>query len=180
MTAVDPGLIVLLLIAVIVVAVFVEFRRAKHSPVMLEITPKRPDAAEIVVPTEKEIQETFEAFQKGGKEGLLKLFEERKRRQQLAPAEPQNSAEPQEPQIRKPEEPETREIETLPGETYSQFLARISQAPRKEGESRLFKMPGGGFGTTSVFPTPQLTPEQKRPVESELPKPAKEEQRPEG
>ena len=43
----------------------------------------------------------------------------------------------------KPEEQQKREIEVLPGESFHARLKRISQMPRKEGESRFVKIRGG-------------------------------------
>ena len=51
----------------------------------------------------------------------------------------------------KPEEQQEREIEALPGESFHARLKRISQMPRKEGESKFVKIRGGQFGRSRLF-----------------------------
>jgi hypothetical protein len=57
----------------------------------------------------------------------------------------------------KPEEQQEREIEALPGESFHARLKRISQMPRKEGESKFVKIRGGQFGPISFIPAPSGT-----------------------
>jgi hypothetical protein len=55
----------------------------------------------------------------------------------------------------KPEEQQVTEIEALPGESFHARLKRISQMPRKAGESRFVKI-RGGIGPMSFIPLPNI------------------------
>lgn len=156
-----PAVVALVFVAVTVWIVYINLRQPKPETATF-IESEDVESRPIVVPTEQQLRETFEVNQKGGKEGLLQFFEERKQQSERAPNESEQSEEKQ------AEAPQAHEIEMLPEETSDQFLKRISKMPRKEGESKFVKMPAGSLGTITVMPLPRFTAEQERRFANEI------------
>jgi hypothetical protein len=115
-----PALVVLVLVTVTAWVVYVNAVQRKPR-ITASLESRGDQQRSNVVPTEGQLRETFETWQQGGKEGLIRLLKERQRQAEQA-------AIPNEPSI--PDESEPQD------ETLAQRLKRLSL----EGH------PGGKFG----------------------------------
>jgi hypothetical protein len=138
-----PALVVLLLVAFTAWIVYINVAQRKPKTAVPEES-EHPQS--IVVPTEQHLRETFETYQQGGTESLLRLFEGRQRPTEQTAATSQYAP---------------------PNETPQQPLKKLIQESTPTG-MEVVKGNSADLGPISFMRLPQFTEEQERRLASEM------------